>query len=166
MDVRLAVGGLLARNAVVSRLLWNYADRLEWGWSGDCSVSAPCFIVPNWSVDHPPSAPFGSRLLTVHAHTSRTDPSRHETLDAILQLLHVVLTDDHAGSSVSARRLRTPADLVAGEFDTVVRLGIWDIAPVPPRRLEAGQRRLLPWPDCRTSVVATGAPAPGPISMN
>jgi hypothetical protein len=161
------VGGLLTRNAVVSRLLWNYADRLERGWSGHCSRrSAPCFIVPHWSVDQLPSAPFGSRLLTVHAHTSRTDPSRHETLDAILRLLHVVLTDDHAGSSVMARRLRAPADLVAGELDTVVRLGIWEIAPVPSRRLEAGQRRLLPWPDCSTSVVATGAPAPATISMN
>ena len=167
MDVRLVVGGLLTRNAVVSRLLWNYADRLERGWSGHCS-SAPCFIVPDWSVDQPSSAPLGSRRLTVHAHASRTDPSHHETLEAILRLLHGVLTDDHAGSSISARRLRAPADLVAGEHDTVVRLGIWEIAPVPSRRLGRSQRRLLPWPDCRTSVVATGAPTPvpGTISMN
>lgn len=166
MDVRLVVGGLLARNAVARRLLWNYADRLERGWSWDCSVSAACFIVPNWSVDPPPSAPFSARLFTVQAHTSCIDPSPHETLDAILRLLHVVLTDDHAGSSVTARRLDAPADLVDGELDTVARLGIWDIAPVPARRPEAGQRRLLPWPDCSPSVV-TGAPTPGTTtSMN
>lgn len=171
MDVRLVVGGLLTRNAVVSRLLWNYADRLERGRSGHFSAAATCFIVPDWSVDQLPSAPFESRLLTVHAHTSRIDPNPHETLDAILRLLHVVLTDDHAGSFVSARRLGTPADLVVSELDTVVRLGNWDIAPVPSRRLEAGQGRLLPWPDCSTSVAAaTGAPAPAPalraMSMN
>jgi hypothetical protein len=165
MDVRLVVGGLLTRNAVLSRLLWNYADRLEEGFSRHCSLSAPCFIVPNWRVDQPPSAPFGSRLLTVQAHTSRTDPRRHETLDAILRLVHVVLTDDHAGSSVRALRVRTPVDLVAGELDTVVRLGIWNVAPVP-RRLEAGSRRLLPWPDCSTSVVVPGAPTPGTFSIN
>lgn len=166
MDVRLVVGGLLTRNAVVSELLWNYADRLERGCSREGPVSAPRFIVPNWSVDQPPSAPSGSRLLTVHAHTSRTEPSRHETLDAILRLLHVVLTDDHAGSFVTARRLSAPADLVATDLDTVVRVGIWDIAPFPSHAPEVAQRRLLSWPDCSTSVIATGALAPGTLSMN
>jgi hypothetical protein len=164
MDVRLVVGGLLTRNAVLSKLLLNYADRLERGCSGHCTVSAPCFIVPNWS--RPPSAPFMSRLLTVQAHTSRTDPSRHDTLDEIMRVVHAVLTDDHAGSSITVRRLGTPADLVASDLGTVVRLGFWDIAPVPSSGREAGQRRLLPWPDCSKSIIATGALAPGTVSMN
>jgi hypothetical protein len=163
MDVRLVVGGLLTRNAVLSELLLNYADRLARGCSGHRAESAPCFIVPNWS--RLPSAPFTSRLLTVRAHTSRTDPSRHDTLDEIMRLLHGVLTDDHAGSSITARRLRTPADLVAGDLDTVVRLGCWDIAPVPSCGPGAAPRRLLPWPDC-SAVLATAALAPGTVNMN
>jgi hypothetical protein len=164
MDVRLVVGGLLTRNAVLSRLLLNYADRLERG-LGHCTVPAPCFIVPTWSADQPPSAPFGSRLLTVHAHMSRSDPGCHDTLDAIMLLLHVVLTDDHAGSSITARRLSTPADVAASDLDTVSRLGCWDIAPVPSWGPEADQRRLLPWPDCG-AVLATGALTPGTVNVN
>ncbi len=164
MDVRLVVGGLLTRNAVLSRLLLNYADRLERG-PGHSAVPAPCFIVPSWSADQPRSAPSGSRLLTVHAHTSRTDPGRHHTLDTVMRLLHVVLTDDHAGSSITARRLRTPADLVAGGLDTVSRSGCWAIAAVLSCGSEAAQRRLLPWPDC-SAVLATGALAAGAVTMN
>jgi len=164
MDVRLVVGGLLARNAVLSRLLLNYADRLERG-PGHCALPAPCFIVPDWSADQARSASSGSRLLTVSAHTSRTDPERHHTLDAVLHLLHVVLTDDHAGSSITARRLHTTADLVAGDPDTVSRSGCWAIAPVPSCSPGAAQRRLLPWPDC-SAVLATGARAAGAVTVN
>ena len=164
MDVRLVVGGLLTRNAVLSRLLLNYADRLERG-PGHCAVPAPCFIVPLWSADRSRYAPSGSRLLTVCAHTSCTDPERHHTLDAVLRLLHVVLTDGHAGSSITARRLSTPGDLVAGDPDTVSRSGCWAIAPVPPCGPEAPRRRLLPWPDC-SAVLATGALAAGAVTGN
>lgn len=166
MNVRLVVGGLLTRNAVLNELLWNYADRLERDGSANCPGSAPRFIVPVWSDDQPPSGPFGGRLFAVQAHTSRTDPGRHDTLDAILRLLHTVLTDDHASSFITARRLSTSTEVVAGDLDTVVRSGIWDIAPAPSGHHEAARRRLLPWPDCSTSIMATGALAPASSYMN
>jgi hypothetical protein len=166
MDVRFVVGGLLTRNAELSRLMSNYACRLERGCSGHCRVSPPCFIVPNWTADQPLATPFGSRLLMVQAHTSRTDPRRHETLDAIMRLLHTVLTDEHAGSSITAQRLGPPIDLVGSNLGTVGKLGIWDIAPVPSGGSAAGPRRLLPWPDCSTSAIPSGARAPGTLSMN
>ncbi len=166
MDLRLVVGGLIARNPVLSTLLANYADRLDEDRFGCGAATSPSFIVPTWSVDRFSHVPAGSRLLTVEAHTSSTDPRRHENLDTILRVLHVVLTDDHADASIIARRLATPADLVASDLDTVVRVGMWDIAPVPSCGPEAAQRRLLPWPDCSTSVITSGALAPGTISMN
>ena len=33
-------------------------------------------------------------------------------------------------------------------------------------RVSAAQRRLLPWPDCSTSVIDTGGRAPGTLGMN
>jgi|tagenome__1003787_1003787.scaffolds.fasta_scaffold20783379_2 hypothetical protein len=166
MDLRLVVGGLIARNPVLSTLLANYAARLEEDRFGYGAATSPSFIVPTWSVDRFSHVPAGSRLLTVEAHTSSTDPRRHENLDTILRVVHMVLTDDHAGAAIIARRLATPADLVASDLGTVVRVGMWDIAPVPSAGAEAAQRRLLPWPDCSTSVITTGALAPRTVSMN
>jgi hypothetical protein len=166
MDVRFVVGGLLCRNAELSQLLSNYACRLDRGCSGRCTASPPCFIVPNWTADQPPVSPSGSRLLTVQAHTPRSDPGRHETLDAIMRLVHAVLTDDHARSSITAQRLSPPVDLVASNLGTVGKLGIWTIAPVPSSDSDAAHRRLLPWPDCNASVVASGALAAGAFGMN
>jgi hypothetical protein len=166
MDHRLVVGGLIARNAVLSTLLLNYADRLEKGSLGHGAATAPSFIVPIWSVGRFPYAPIGNRLLTVEAHTSSTDPRCQENLDTILRLLHVVLTDDHASSSITARRLSTTAGLRSSGPDTVVKAGTWDVALVPSRSLRAAPRRLLPWPDCSTSVIATGPLTPRAIRLN
>jgi hypothetical protein len=127
MDLRLAVGGLLTRDVVLSTLLVNYADRLVQGSPGPGTSTAPCFIVPNWRADQVERP--GRRLFSVEAHTSRTDPRRRENLDAVLRLLHEVLTGDEAGASITARRLGTSDDLVAGDLDTVVRVGTWEIAP-------------------------------------
>lgn len=162
MDVRLVVGGLLTRNAVLSKLLLNYVDRLEFG---NSTATPPRFIVPDWTAEQPPSAPFGHRVLTVQAHTSRADPRHGDTLDAIMELVHVVLTDDHARTAITARRLSAPTDHVTGDVGTVAKLGSWDVAPVPSRS-PAVRRRLLPWPDCSTSTLTTGAPEPGTVSMN
>ncbi|MGK5111701.1 MULTISPECIES: hypothetical protein [unclassified Geodermatophilus] len=127
MDLRLAVGGLLTRNAVLSTLLLNYADRIVQASPGPGAASAPCFIVPSWSADQ--CARPGCQLLTVEAHTCRTDPRRRENLDAVLWLLQEVLTGDEAVASITARLLGTSDDLVPGDRDTVVRVGTWEIAP-------------------------------------
>jgi hypothetical protein len=165
MDLHLVVGGLLARNAALSTLLMNYADRLEQGCFGHGVATAPCFIVPAWTVGRPPSAPFARELLTVEAHTSRDDPRLHQNLDTILGLLHAVLTDGHARKSVTARRLGTAADLVVSGLDTVFKVGTWEIAGAPSKDAGAAQQQLVPWPDC-SPVTTTGFLAPGTVSMN
>ncbi len=127
MDIRLAVGGLLTRDAVLGTLLQNYADRLGQLSPGRGTSTAPCFIVPSWSDDW--FARPERRLLTVEAHTSRTDPRPRENVDAVLGLLHEVLTGDEAVASITARLLGTSDDLVPGDRDTVARVGTWEIAP-------------------------------------
>jgi hypothetical protein len=164
MDLRREVGGLLTRNAVLRTLLMNYADRLEQSCAGNGSATAPCFIVPTWDVDRRLSRRPRSRVLTVEAHTSRGDRSRDD-LDAILRLVHVVLTDDHAGTSITARRLDTSAGVRTSGLDTVVRMGSWEIAPAPSCDLGGTRRRLLPWPDC-SAVTIAGTPAARCVSAN
>jgi hypothetical protein len=166
MDLRLVVGGLLTRNAVLGTLLMNYADRLEQGCSGQYAATGPCFIVPTWTVVPRASTPSRSHLLRVEAHAAGTDPGRHQELDAILRLLHLVLTDDHASTSITARRLGTSACVVAGGHDSVVQVGTWDIVPTPSGGLGTARQRLLPWPSCSASVITTGAPAPGINRVN
>jgi hypothetical protein len=165
MDLRREVGGLLTRNAVLRTLLMNYADRLQQSCAGNGSATAPCFIVPTWDVDRRLSRRPRSRVLTVEAHTSCSDPTRDEDLDAILRLVHVVLTDDHAGTSITARRLATSAEVTTSGRDTVVRMGFWEIVPVPSCDLGGTRPRLLPWPDC-SAVTIAGALAASGVSAN
>jgi hypothetical protein len=165
MNVRLAVGGLLTRNAVLSALLLNYADRLDQECYGHGTATAPCFIVPTWTVDQRPSAPQGSQVLTVEAHTSRNDPRRHENPDSILALLHTVLTDDQASGSITTRRLPTSPDLVPGGRGTVCKVGAWEIALAPARPPGSAQPQRLPWPDCN-AVTAAGFLTPGTAVLN
>lgn len=166
MDLRLVVGGLLARNAALSTLLVNYADRLQ-GWCpGPGRATAPCFIVPTWSDDPVAHAGPGSLVLTVEAHTSGSDRRHAEDLDSILRLVHVVLTDEHAHACVTARRLGTPAGPMSSDLDTVLRTASWSVTPVASSDRRATQRRLVPWPDCSTSVMSARALARGTVSMN
>jgi hypothetical protein len=165
MDLHLVVAGLLTRNAALSTLLMNHADRIEQGCFGHGVATAPCFIVPAWTVCQPLSAPLTREVLTVEAHTSRDDPRCPQNLDTILGLLHAVLTDSHARRSVTARHLATAADLVVSGVDTVFKVGAWEIAGAPSKDAGAAQQRLLPWPDC-SAVTTTGFLAPRTISMN
>jgi hypothetical protein len=169
MDVRLVVRSLIARNAVLSTLLANHDDRIEQGCqggSGRRTTTAPGFIVLTWSVDASPFAPAGSELLRVEVHTSRTDPGRHEDHDTVLQLLHAVLTDDHARTSITARRATAWADpRSTGGLDTDVPVGVWEIAPTRSGVRGTARSRLLPWPDPST-LLAPGSLAWGTVSMN
>jgi hypothetical protein len=133
MSLRLAVGGLLVRDAVLGTLLLNYADRLEHRRSG---CSAPCFIVPGWS-GRGSADPPESELFTVEAHTSVADPRREDNLDAILRLLHAVLTDGAVDRSITARRVGTSPKVHDSGLDTVFRVGTWAIAPAAARRVLA-----------------------------
>jgi hypothetical protein len=164
MNVRLEVGGLLTRNAVLSTLLLSYAERLEQECSGCATATAPCFIVPMWTLDQRRSVPEASGLLTVEAHTSRNDPRSHENPDSILALLHSVLTDDQASGSITARRLPTSPDLVPGRRGTVCKVGTWEIALAPARAPRSARPRRLPWPDC--DAVTTGFTTRGTAVLN
>lgn len=164
MDVRRTVGGALTRNAVLCQLLWNYAERLEQASSTHGARRAPSFIVPSWSAEQPSSSPSGSRVLTVHAYTSRTDPARDDALDAILQLVHAALTDSDVSASITARRVTTPTHVMDSDVGTVVRAGVWDIAPVGSCRPVGTQR--LPRADRVTRQAATGGTAAATPSLN
>lgn len=166
MDVRLVVSGLLSRNAVLSALLMNYVERLEQERFGRCASTRACFIVPTWwNSDAEPPAPVAADLLTVAVHAPRTDPDHGDNLDRVLGLLHMVLTDDHAGASITARRLYTSDDRAFSDRGTAVRMGIWEIAPVLSRPARSTHARLLPWPACSAPLDAGGL-APGTVSLN
>jgi hypothetical protein len=165
MDLRFVVGGLIARNAVLSTLLANYADRPEQECSGQGTDTAPCSIVLTWTIDESPFAPFGSELLRVEAHTSSTDPRRHQDLATVVRLLHAVLTDDHARTSITVRRLATWDHSRSSGLDTVVDVGIWEISPARSSDQGTTRPRLLPWPDSGT-LSATGSLPWGTVSLN
>jgi hypothetical protein len=142
MDLRRVVGGLLTRDAVLSTLLLNYADRLE---RGPSAATDPRFIVPSWD-DGVPGAPHETRVLTVAAHTCREDPRPHDHLDAVLGLLDRVLTGEEARRSITARPATTSADLQVG-VDTVAKVATWEITLAPSQIPAPPEPRLLAVPD-------------------
>lgn len=166
MNLRLVVGGLLTRDAVLGRLLLNYADRLQHGHLGQGTRTATCFIVPSWTVDARPSAPLGSELFTVEVHVSRDDPRGHRSFEVVLQLLHAALIDDARGL-ITVRSLGTSPGVMASGLDTVFKVGTWEIAPASSQHPGMAQRRLVPWPCC-SQLATAGSLAPdfGAASMN
>ncbi|MGY1621972.1 hypothetical protein ACI789_07250 [Geodermatophilus sp. SYSU D00965] len=162
MDLRRVVGGLLTRDSVLSALLLNYADRLQGGRS---ATTDPCFIVPSWD-ERVPDAPHETRVLTVAAHTCRDDPRPHDHLDAVLALLHEVLTGEEARRSITTRPAGTCAELQVG-VDTVAKVATWEITLAPSQVPAAPEPRLLPVPDLlpgrRARLSRTGAGRRQPI---
>jgi hypothetical protein len=144
MHLRRVVGGLLTRDPVLSTLLLNYADRLARGRLGP--GADPRFVVPSWT-DPVPEKPDETRVLTIAAHTCRDDPSPHDHLDAVLGLLHGVLTGEEARRSITTRYRGTSADLQAG-VDTVAKVATWEITLTPSQApVEGGPRtRAVPGP--------------------
>ncbi|MGY1692626.1 hypothetical protein [Geodermatophilus sp. SYSU D01105] len=159
MDLRLVVGGLLTRDAVLGTLLLNYAERLERGRPGPGGDS---FIVPSWE-DRAPGAPHETRVLTVAAHTCREDPRAGEHLDAVLELVHAVLTGEEARGSITARAHGSSADLQTG-VDTVAKVGTWEITLTPSRDAGAPQPRLLALPDLRGHTPLPGSGRRQPLA--
>jgi hypothetical protein len=174
MNLRRVVGGLMARDAVVARLLMNYADRLVRERPGHPAPPGPCFLVPMWDSDERPSPPPASQLFAVEAHTRRDDPCPHDSLDILLALLHSVLTDAVARWSITARFDGATENLTVSSLGTVYKVGTWQIAPAPPwdpgtpgagtSGARPAQPRLLPWPD--RPMTATGLAGVGAASMN
>lgn len=163
-DLRRVVGGLMARDAVLSRLLLNYADRLLRERPGHEAGPGPCFIVPTWDVDRRSSVPPAGQLFTVEAHTWREDPSPHENLDIILQLVHTVLTGDHARGSITAHFDGTAGNLVVSRLGTVYKVGSWQISPETSSDPTPTQPRLVAL-RCRTASIADFL-APTAVSVN
>jgi hypothetical protein len=165
MDLHLVVGGLMARNPALSRLLLNYADLLDNRYAGQATTMASCFIVPAWTVDQSPSAPPSSELLVVEAHMHRDDPSRRRGLDATLHLLHSVLTDAEASGAIIIHCLGMSAEIMAGDLETVFKVAIWEIAPAPSPYPTVTQPRLAPWP-CPSQTATTGFSGRGIEAIN
>jgi hypothetical protein len=145
MDLRRVVGGLLTRDAVLSALLLNYADRLDRERSASGAATDPCFIVPSWD-DGVPGTPHETRVLTVAAHTCRDDPRPHDNLDAVLGLLDRVLTGEEARRSITVRSSGTSAELQVG-IDTVAKVATWEITLAPSRAPASPEPRPLALPD-------------------
>jgi len=127
MNLRLVVGGLLARDAVLGTLLLNYADRLQRGVRGS-GTTPPCFIVPAWVGDFRSIISPESEVLKVEVHTFRGDPRRGHDLDVILRLLDRVLTRPAAGEQITARRVETSPETRDSGAGTVFKIGAWEIA--------------------------------------
>ena len=114
-DLRLAVGGLLTRDPLLSTLLLNHAASLQWE-----QTPAPSSIIPSWAADDRPGAPAGSQLFTVEAHVSRDATHPHRSLEAVLDTVHAVLT----GGPLGVERLADTAVPHIGG-GTVSRAATW-----------------------------------------
>ena len=136
MNLRLVVGGLMVRDAVLGTLLVNYANLLQMGPDRAAGAPAPWYIVPSWADDERLTAEAGGQLLTVEIHAPRDAPSPEGSLDAVLQLLQSVLSSREATTAITARFLGLANAGPSGE-ETVRTAGTWVIAPTPidgPRR--------------------------------
>ena len=139
MNLRLVVGGLMFRDAVLGTLLVNYANLLEAGPSRAARAAALWYIVPSWADDERLTAEAGGQLLTVEIHAPRDVPSPESGLDAVLQRLRAVLSGRETPTTITARFLGL-ADAGPGGDETVRKAGTWLVAPTPidePRRADS-----------------------------
>ena len=165
MDVRLAVGGLISRDAVLRSLVLNYAERLEQPRPGSATTeTTTAFIVPSWTDDDGRHAV--GDILEVQAHIAGGGPAVHPYIDVILRLVHEVLTVDAASVSIRAQRLTRSGEILAGGHDTVYKTATWQITAAPRHGPEV-PRRSPSWPP-RRDLGSAGfvAPGVGTLSMN
>ncbi|TFV53936.1 hypothetical protein E4P41_20460 [Geodermatophilus sp. DF01-2] len=127
-DLRLVVGGLLTRDAVLGTLLLNYAAGLGCVCPEEGDTAVRSFIVPDWVVDSRASAPASSRLFTVEAHVRRDVPLPRRRLDTVLDRVDAVLTGAAGDESFSTRRLGG-TDVLGIGVGTVSKTATWELTP-------------------------------------
>ena len=134
MDLRFALFERIARDSVLSRLLVNYADRLDDrallpGPAGDT-----CYLTMQWTTDDRTSTCSEGESLTVRAHMPRHRSEERSYLDVVLRRLDAALAVDDADGSITVRRRVTSPDVVQTGADTIFKTRIYDVAAVPGRR--------------------------------
>jgi hypothetical protein len=134
MDLRFALFERIARDSLLSRLLVNYADRLD-----DSAIllgptDDTCYLTMEWTTGDRTNMSSEGESLTVRAHIPRHRCEERSYLDVVLQRLDAAVAVDDADGSITARRRVTSPDVVQTGADTIFRTRIYDTAAVPGRR--------------------------------
>ncbi len=134
MDLRFALFERIARDSVLSRLLVNYADRLDDSAFPLGPTAVTCYLTMEWTTGGRTNTSSEGESLTVRAHIPRRRSEERSCLDVVLQRLDAAVAVDDADGSITVRRRVTSPDVVQNGADTIFRTRIYDVAAVPGRR--------------------------------
>ena len=134
MDLRFALFERIARDSVLSRLLVNYADRLDDSAFPLGPTADTCYLTMEWTTGDRTNTSSEGESLTVRAHIPRRRSEERPYLDVVLQRLDAAVAVDDADGSITVRRRVTSPDVVQTGADTIFRTRIYDVAAVPGRR--------------------------------
>jgi hypothetical protein len=134
MDLRFALFERIARDSVLSRLLVNYADRLDDRGVLPGPARDTCYLTMEWTTGDRTSTCSEGESLIVRAHVPRHRSEERSYLDVVLQRLDAAVAVDDADGSITVRRRVTSPDVVQTGADTIFRTRIYDVAAVPGRR--------------------------------
>jgi hypothetical protein len=134
MDLRFALFERIARDSLLSRLLVNYADRLDDSAFPLGPTDDTCYLTMEWTTGDRTNTTSEGESLTVRAHLPRHRSEERSYLDVVLQRLDAAVAVDDADGSITARRRVTSPDVVQAGADTISRTRIYDVAAVPGRR--------------------------------
>ena len=134
MDLRFALFERIARDSVLSRLLVNYADRLDDSAFPLGPTDDTCYLTMEWTTGDRTNTSSEGESLTVRAHIPRHRSEERSYLDVVLQRLDAAVAVDDADGSITVRRRVTSPDVVQTGADTIFRTRIYDVAAVPGRR--------------------------------
>ncbi len=134
MDLRFALFERIARDSVLSRLLVNYANRLDDSALTLGPTDDTCYLTMEWTTGDRTNTTSEGESLTVRAHLPRHRSEEPSCLDVVLQRLDAAVAVDDADGSITVRRRVTSPDVVQTGADTIFRTRIYDVAAVPGRR--------------------------------
>jgi len=156
MDLRLAVFERIAGDAVLRRLLLNYADRLDDRNGTGVLASDTCYVTLEWSSGDRAGALLDAESVTVRAHMPRSRAEEHRYLDIVLHRLDAALQVGDADGALKVLRRRTPPEAVETGADTIFKTRTYDVAPLETQRG-------LPFPGDPRSIgpVPPNSAAPG-----
>ena len=134
MDLRFALFERIARDSLLSRLLVNYADRLDDSAFPLGPTADTCYLTMEWTTGDRTNTSSEGESLTVRAHMPRHRSEERSYLDVVLQRLDAAVAVDDADGSITVRRRLTSPDVGQTGADTIFRTRIYDVAAVPGRR--------------------------------
>ena len=112
MDLRFALFERIARDSVLSRLLVNYADRLDDRGVLPGPARDTCYLTMEWTTGDRTSTCSEGESLIVRAHVPRHRSEERSYLDVVLQRLDAAVAVDDADGSITVRRRVTSPDVV------------------------------------------------------